>query len=181
MGRQIMFYADAVDMEHLIRFIQQCNGIIINEDGSVLDDDDLSHILEPEYLESKFPYVDLWIKLENSLISYDYYPKSNRTSLKLFESEAIQFSRPSSRKNEKNLFSWGRFWYAPKSYDADGRILVKNPDLNILYNALKRYIRKNYRISRDKLTYIAPHCYELYKRGEYLPGGHSGNYVSVFD
>lgn len=168
MGRQFMFYANQIDVDNLIQVVQKYNGIIINEDGSILDPDDLSHILEYEYLKQKFSYVGLYIKLENSLIEYNHHPSIHRTCLKMFESEVIQFSLPCPRKNEKS-FSWGRLWYAPKAYDTDGNILVKTNDLNILYNNIKLYVRKNYCLSQNKSSYIAPNCYELYKKGEYIP------------
>lgn len=69
----------------------------------------------------------------------------------------------------KNGYEHGRLWYAPEYYDDSGEKIHKSKELDTLYNALNRYIRKNYRISKTKFGYIGPDAYQRYLEGKFIP------------
>ena len=69
----------------------------------------------------------------------------------------------------ENGFEHGRFWYAPEYYDDYGNKVRKSKELDILFNNLSKFIKKNYRLTKDKFAYIGPDAYEKYLEGSFVP------------
>jgi hypothetical protein len=69
----------------------------------------------------------------------------------------------------------GRLWVQLKyysSYDENARIICKEKWLEDKYNYYKRWIIKNYKISKDKMFYIGKETYTLNKEAGYkMMGG----------
>jgi len=66
-----------------------------------------------------------------------------------------------------NHVEHGRIWYQTQYYDAMGVIKKKHKRLIDQYNNYKKWILKNYRISKCRDFYIGEEAYKLYKSGEY--------------
>lgn len=69
----------------------------------------------------------------------------------------------------ENGFEYGRLWYSPDCMSGNGIRTKKSKELHELYNALRRFIQHNYKLTKDKFAYIGPDAYEKYKQGNFVP------------
>lgn len=164
MGRQIGFHIDQEDANELIDFIYSKGGIIINENGQEADEDDLLHIMDRKHFDGKYEFTNWSIKLQNSNLILNYYKNSDTVRLDQINSEVIEFSLPDIRYEEIPLYDVGRIWcdtYHEKEHQKEL--------LNNLYNKINYYIRKNYKLSINKFSYIGKHAYKMYMEGKLIP------------
>lgn len=157
MGRQIMFYATQKDANELIEIIKENGGIIIHESGAELDEVDLLHFTDHSYLHEKYFYVSCFIKVSDSVLQYDYYERINRRCLNEDKSEVIHIWMPCESNKIQNGMTWARFWHDPN-----------NKKLDKIFNAVKKYIRKNYYLYA-KSYYLGPDFYNHYLQGTCIP------------
>ena len=158
MGKQIMFYVTQEDMNELICIVQENGGIFIHESGIELDQNDLLHYTDYSYLYKKYYYVNCYIKTKNSKIQYKYAEKINRIYIDNDNSELIDIIMPHESIKIENGMVWSRFWHDPK-----------NKELDMIFDCVKKYIRKYYHLSKDKSYYLGPNFYDLYIRGKCVP------------
>lgn len=162
-GQQVCFFAIQKDMDELFNYIYSKGGIVINEDGNELNEYDLAHIMDKDYLDNRFRFYGLYIKISTSKIIYDYYPSIDRTCLCDSKSDVLQLSIPQHMKDmDKYEFQYGRVYL----FGIDNGNTAKTVKL---YDSIKYYIRKNYIIGENKWTYIGKNAYEQYKLGKYIP------------
>jgi hypothetical protein len=69
----------------------------------------------------------------------------------------------------KDGFEHGRFWYSPQYYDVNGNNINKSKELDTLFNGLSKFVKKNFRQSKDEFAYIGPDTYEKYQEGVFIP------------
>lgn len=70
----------------------------------------------------------------------------------------------------KNGYEYGRVYYQTSYFDdTHDCMMSKSPELDSLYNSIKRYIYRMYKKGKDKFFCIAPNAYEKYLRGEFVP------------
>ena len=69
----------------------------------------------------------------------------------------------------QNGFEHGRLWYSPKFFDSDGKNCSKSKELDGLYNGMRRFIKRNFKQTKDKFAYIGPDAYAKYKEGAFIP------------
>lgn len=170
MGRQIRFHIDQEDANELIDFIYSKGGIIINENGQEADEDDLLHIMDRKHFEGKYKFAYWCIKFPNSNLILNYYKNADAVRLDKFNSEVIEFSLPYIRYEEIPLYDVGRIWCDRSGYE-NGSFYVKEHEKELmgLYNKINYYIRKNYKLSINKFSYIGKHAYKMYMEGKLIP------------
>lgn len=69
----------------------------------------------------------------------------------------------------ENGFDCGRIWYSPDYVDENGVRTKKAKDLHDLYGSLSRFLKKNFRITKDKSAYVGKDAYEKYLQGTFVP------------
>ncbi len=69
----------------------------------------------------------------------------------------------------ENGFEHGRFWYTAEFLGTDGEKNKKAEALDKLFNSLKKYIKTNFILSKDKFAYIGPDAYKKYLLGTFVP------------
>lgn len=79
----------------------------------------------------------------------------------------------------ENGFDNGRIWYSPDYIDENGVRIKKSKDLHSLYASLSRFIKGNFRITKDKFAYIGQDAYKKYAQGDFIPC--SGRYRIIVD
>jgi hypothetical protein len=176
-GRQIRFYITQPDADALIELIRSKGGIFMSTSGEELTKDDLAQITNVEYIRDKYKDSCIYIKLPDSKLIFDHFARIYVDSMR---SDVIQFLLPHPVKNKKDTFAEGRFWYETSYYNENGE-LVQNTLMKKMFDALVRYIRKNYIPSYDKSEYIGRDCYEKYKCGEYITAVNGGALLTRFD
>jgi hypothetical protein len=76
-------------------------------------------------------------------------------------SDVIEFSRSMARNQKK--VQYGRLWVELKYFEESGVGVTKEKWLNEKYSAYKRWIEKQYKISKCKDFYIGATTYKIYK------------------
>lgn len=66
-------------------------------------------------------------------------------------------------------FEHGRFWYTSDFYDDEGKKVRKSKELDKLFNGLSKFIKRNFKETKDKFAYIGPDAYEKYQEGVFVP------------
>ena len=168
MGRQIRFHIVQEDANELINFIYSKGGIIINENenGAEASEDELLHIMDKKYFVGKDRAPSWCVKLPNSNIVSNPY---NAALIICSNSEVLELSFPDIRNGESPLYDVGRIWYEKYAFENGAWYLKEHEsELTKLYNSINYYIRKNYRLSVDKFSYIGKYAYELYKSGKII-------------
>lgn len=66
-------------------------------------------------------------------------------------------------------FDHGRFWYASECLSIDGEKQNKSEELGVLFSNLRKYIKTNFILSKDKFAYIGPNAYKMYRSGTFVP------------
>lgn len=69
----------------------------------------------------------------------------------------------------QNGFENGRLWYSQEYYNDEWQKVNKSKELTELFNSLKNYITKKYKLSKDKFAYIGPNAYDEYICGQFIP------------
>ena len=177
MGKQIRFYITQPDADALIELICSKGGIFMSTSGEELTKDDLAQITNVEYIEEKYKDSCVYIKLPDSKLIFNHF---TRIHIDFMCSDVIQFVLPHPVKNKKDAFVEGRFWYETSYYDKNGE-LIQNTMMKKMFDALVRYIRKNYLPSYNKSVYIGRDCYKKYKCGEYITAINGGVLLTRFD
>lgn len=165
MGRQIRFYTAPKDMSEMLDYLYANGGIMINENGTELSEDEIDNIQDYDYINRKYRFPDLFVKCKESFLLFNYYSKIDRKRLDMFKSEVIDFS--TSRKlNDSFEYGQGRFHIETDTYK-------NHPKIKLLYDVMVKYIKKNFIISDDKNCYIGKEAFELYKQGKYIAFNYS--------
>lgn len=92
------------------------------------------------------------------------------------ESRVVEFVR--CQRGDKTIDK-GRIWAELKDYDLSGRPVSRSEQLEDMYNFYAKWIKKHYKISKDKRFYIARDAYHKYKEEGYIM--RSGAYQPEFD
>lgn len=79
-------------------------------------------------------------------------------------SDVIEFDR-CKIKNGREM-DYGRLWVETKFWDEQGQLVTKEKWVNDFYESYRKWIRKEYRLSKDKGFYIAEEAYRLYRAGK---------------
>ena len=69
----------------------------------------------------------------------------------------------------ENGFEHGRFWYSYEFFNDKGKKASKSKELDRLFNSLSKFIKSNFRQSKDKFAYIGADAYEKYREGVFIP------------
>lgn len=75
---------------------------------------------------------------------------------------------------------YGRLWVELKYWDKQRQLIAKNKRLYERFDFYRKWIKKNYRISKDKCFYIGDEAYKFYCQGK-LKMVSPINYVVEFD
>ena len=167
MGWQVNFYGTQKDMNELCEFIKKKGGIVIQEDGKELTEEDLQHITDFEYIKKRFRYWNFYIKRKDSKIVYNYYSENNRKCVSDSYSDVLSFSIPWIRNNQKE-YDRGRVYY----YGQCEGWGANTEETKKLYNAIKRYIKNNYVKRKEEFgfqVYMGKDGYEQLKNGTLSP------------
>lgn len=78
-------------------------------------------------------------------------------------SDAIEFLRC---KIDNHKLEYGRLWVEMKYWDEKGQLITKDKQLNKRFEFYRKWIKENYRISKDKGFYIGDEAYKLYREGK---------------
>lgn len=79
----------------------------------------------------------------------------------------------------ENGYEHGRLWFDSAYYDENGIKTIKRTELKKLYNHMKRFITKNWKLANNKFGYIGMEAYDLYKKNIIRPC--SGKNLIKFD
>ncbi len=165
MGWQVIFYGTQKDMNELCEFIKKKGGIVINEDGQELTEEDIHHIIDIDYINKRFRYWTFYIKRKDSKIIYNYYSKIDRKCLDSFYSDVLGFKIP---VNDRKKYDSGRV-YLYGNCEGWG---ANTEETKKLYNAIKRYIKNNYVKRKEEIdfqVYMGKDGYEQLKNGTLSP------------
>lgn len=168
MGLQTRYFATQEDMVELFKYIYSQGGIAINEDGTELTEYDIAHILDSVYMNNRFKFCSLYIKMSDSNIIYNYYPNIDRKCLNFLKSDVLQFDVPESKLDQEKMqkeYHEGRFYFFGEQYG-------NSPKTKSLYSSIKKYIIKNFiseKCKRGALnSYMGKNAFEQYKKGKYI-------------
>lgn len=149
MGRQIRFFTMNNDEDYFIQTIFNSSDKIVDSKGNSMT-----------LGEIKLCRLNLYIISPNSKI---FYTKNN--FINSINSDVIEYAR--NTVNIKKQVEYGRLWLETKYYDTYGNAVTKEKWLSAKFSKYKKWIVKNYRLSKDKDFYISEEAYKLYKSGEY--------------
>lgn len=79
-------------------------------------------------------------------------------------SDTIVFSRCIVKDGSK--MNYGRLWVELKYWGEHGEMITKDKRLSDCYEFYRKWIKKHYRISKDKNFYIGEEAYKLYQDGK---------------
>jgi len=137
MGKQINFLMD-LDTENLFKDIILHEGEILFEG---INSEPISIIALPEEFSSNDWYSVYLYKKEFGELFFNKLPNGN-LYIDTIKSPIIEFIRTVVRDDE-NEVSRGRLWYENKYYDDEGKLIHKSEELNIWYDCLCKWIKKN--------------------------------------
>jgi len=178
MGRQVMFFATAIDYLYLYELISSKNCIILDEAGNKQSNDYflnneklLDNWIPPHYIateKSKFvlyesqtinPLFSEVIELSYCYLSASCSPKNTDFNSNLDFANGIT----------NNSYQYGRIWYESSYYDSKGILRKKSEEIEQIYSFLARSIRKKSKKANNDSFYIMPDAYKLYKENKYFP------------
>jgi hypothetical protein len=134
------------DEKDFINLVSQFGDIIVDNKGNSLT---MEEVIKSD--KSVF-----YILSQHSKIIY-----SMNGFIDVICSDVIEFSRSMAR-NEKKV-QYGRLWVEIKYFDESGTSVTKEKWLNERYSSYKKWIEKQYKISKCKDFYIGIATYNLYK------------------
>lgn len=143
------------DEEEFVRFVFESNDYLISLKDQNLT---LETILHSTYQDLSMYYI----ASPNSCIN-----KFNNGFVDHYTSDVIEFSR-SRLEQDHTTFYW-RLWAEFKYFDEKGEVISKDKWFSNKFETYRKWIKKNYRISKDKNYYIGEHAYELYTEGKLIP------------
>jgi hypothetical protein len=150
---------DQADENRLLEFIYANEDMLIKVklvDGKLQSVSPADELTDFKY----YIFNKSWKMISDTFFNVDYD-----------SAEAIEYLRPTIRDNKMEP---GRFWIEMKYWEKENDrdiIITKNPDLDKKYKLYKKYITKNFRLSKDKHYYISPGAYKLYKQGWKMMAG----------
>ena len=66
-------------------------------------------------------------------------------------------------------FEHGRFWYSYEFFNDERKKVSKSKELDRLFNSLSKFVKSNFKLSKDKFAYIGAGAYEKYLEGVFVP------------
>jgi hypothetical protein len=154
MGRQIRFFMFVQDEQNFLEHIKQNKDFLLDGKGNRLG---FEKIMEPVIYNGRTIAVEPVVyvaSFESKIVKRDAF-------LDVSQSDVIEFWRCSIRQ-EYQLWD-GRIWYETRYFVENDEIYTKPEWLNKKYNEYKKWIVKNYKISREKDFYIGSQAYRMYK------------------
>lgn len=167
MGRQIRFWAIQKDYEELSEILIQNDIIVLTRSGNRLEP-------SSKKFYTVFGAEQCFLTKEGLRLPYDENKNVDRWNSEVVEfancrPSKLKISDPSGCKLIRTGYEHGRLWYDPYFRDDSYNETAKCKELTAMYNLLKRYIQKNYRISKCKCGYIGPYAYEEYMKDNFIP------------
>ncbi len=144
MGKQIRFFMAKEDELEFYDLVLSSNDFFIDDKQNILDKEALFNSNE----------ITLYIAQPNSNII-----KDENGYINIIRSEVIEYSRCLFRNS--NL-DYGRLWAEFKFYDSEGELVQKEKWFNDKFSSYRKWIKKNYRVSKSKDFYIGEQAYKLY-------------------
>ena len=173
MGKQIRFFATAIDYYMVLECVINNGWILINNCGDKVPLSQAKQLVQ-EYYEDKIKYLTFFATKEGFNIFKHF--RADHTFMDMLCSEVIEISACSPLASNihgiitlPNQYEHGRIWYEKQYYDNDSNIMTKNDELDKMYNLLVRMIKRKSVISADRSAYILPDAYRLYKEGRFIP------------
>ena len=173
MGRQICFFATAKDYFAIFDYFVEKKWFFIDIHGEKIPINMVKNMVQSHY-ESKG--VALKIFATNDNLNLVTWTANHMKFVDTMFSDVLEIiiCSPPARNIRgltilPNQYEHGRIWYERQYYDRNGNIVIKSQEVDKMYNALVRRIRKNAVISKDKFAYILPEAYRLYKEGCFRP------------
>ncbi len=166
MGRQIRFFMAPEDEGEFVDMILEKKELLVRpklKDGNI----------EPIKTRLSISDYKLYIISEHSRI----VGKSTGFICETF-SDVIEFYR--CKIKDGCRMEYGRLWVELKYWDEQGQLITKNKRLSERFEFYRKWIKKNYLLSKDKEFYIGDEAYKLYCEGE-LKMISPINYVVEFD
>lgn len=166
MGRQIRFWAIQKDYEELSEILLQNDIIVLTRSGNRLEPSNKKFytvfgteqcVLTKEGFYLKYKPDNAFDPWNSEVIEF-IFCRPNK--LKITDSNGCRIIR--------TCYEHGRLWYDPNFYDENFNKNPKCKELSSMYDTLKRYIKKNYKISKCKCGYIGPYAYDEYLKGNYI-------------
>ena len=158
MGRQIRFFMGPQDEAKFLKFVRANGDRIVRtktKDGKV------------DFISGELLDTDLTVLIvsDSSRIVIDEYG-----FIDLSRSDVIEFSRCSKVKDGR-MEEYGRLWFETEYWDDQQQLIRKEEWLKKRFELYRKWIKKNFRISKDKDFYIGEEAYQLYLNGVKMMAG----------
>lgn len=163
MGRQTRFFMSKRDEAEFMVLVKDRNDVILDRTGCELT--------VKEIVDSNERKIFITLPQSGAII------KNSSGYINPTFSEVVEFIR-CRREDDKHIEN-GRIWAEFRYYDSNGELVGKSKQFEDMYNYYSKWIRKHYKLNRDKDFYIAGDAYRRYKEEGYVMK--SGVYVAEFD
>lgn len=134
------------DEKEFIKLIEEFGDTLVDNMGKVLSSEDIINSNRSIF----------YILSQQSKIVY-----SSNGFIDVLISDLIEYSRSMIRN--QNQVQYGRLWVETKYFNTLGQNVSKDKWLSNKYNAYKKWIEKQYKISKCRDFYIGTAAYNLYK------------------
>lgn len=145
MGNQVRFFMTNKDEITFFKHLENMQKSILSDKGSVMT------------IEEVFNSKDMLFFIaskESNII------KKTNGYIDTLKSDTIEYSRCITKEN--NL-TYGRVWAEFKYYNEDGSCIVKDKKFKEDFNAYKKWISTNFKISKCRYFHIGDDAYKNYK------------------
>lgn len=151
MGKQICFFMGPEDEKKFIELVLAQQDMLVRKK---LKDGEIDPVKDPLNTNES----QLFIISKQAKIIIRSHGFLNET-----ESDVIEFDRC---KRDNNKIKEGRLWIEMKYWDKQEQLITKEKWFNDRFEFYRRWIKKRYRISKNKGYYIGEEAYELYRKGK---------------
>ena len=151
MGKQIRFFMSILDEEEFLKKVKESKHFILNNKG---------HIIKFDEIQASNT-LSLFISLPDSIIR-----KYSSGFIDSISSEVIQYTRCTELEG-KGLRD-GRIWAEVKFYDDNDQLTGKRKEFEEMYKLYEKWLRKNFKISKEKDYYIGSDALRLYREEGYI-------------
>jgi hypothetical protein len=146
-GKQTRFFMSEADELGFLGVARDRRDVILDVKGRELDIDDVGARGEFKVYLAQ-PDLGLVVRRPSGYVEDG-------------ESEVVEFVR--CRQLADDTIGDGRIWAVFRYYDASDQPVSKSKEFEAMYSFYARWVKKHYRINRDKDYYIGPDAYRKYK------------------
>ena len=151
MGKQIGFFMGPEDEKKFIELVLSQQDLLIR---IKLKEGEIDPVKDPLNTNDSQLFI---VSRQAKIIAWD------SGFIKGSESDVIEFDRC---KRDSNKIKVGRLWMEMKYWDKQEQLITKEKWFNDRFEFYRRWLKKKYRISKNKGYYIGEEAYELYREGK---------------